>query len=136
MASTGINRGGLAAIYIAGVKVTHSTNATLSISQDVRDVTTKDTSRWKTNLEGLASWEMSGDFFFAENATEGFTHSFADVNTGAAVTVMWSSGISGDKTYSGSAYITSMSRTAGTDGDSETFSISFTGAGTLTEGTV
>lgn len=136
MASTGKNRGGLAAIYIAGVKVTHSTNATLSISQDVRDVTTKDVSRWKSNLEGLASWEISGEFFYAEDATEGFTHSFADLNTGTAVTAMYSTGVSGDKTYSGSAYITSMSRTAGTDSDTETWSITLTGAGTLTEGTV
>lgn len=136
MASTGKNRGGLCAIYVDGVKVTHSTNASLSVELSTRDVTSKDSSGWTENAEGLKSWSITGEFFFAENATEGFTHVYADLDGRTTVTAMYSSGVSGDKKYSGSAYVTSLSRSSGIDSDTETWSITLTGAGALTEGTV
>lgn len=136
MASTGINRGGLAAIYVDSTKVAHSTNATLSIELGVRDATTKDSSVWVDNLEGLANWSVEGDFYFAEDAGEGFSELFSDLSGRTTVTVMYSTEVAGDNKYSGTAYVTSLSRSAGIDSDNETFSASFTGTGALTEATV
>lgn len=136
MPSTGPNRGGLAAIYVDGVKVGYSTNASISIEMGTRDVTTKDSDKYVENLEGLISWSASGDFIFAEDATEGFEELFDDVDNRRTVTFLWSTNVSGDVTLGGNAYVTSLNRTAGIDSDTETFSASFTGAGTLTKSTV
>jgi len=136
MASTGVNRGGLAAIYVADVKVAYSTSATLNIELGVRDITTKDSSTWIDQAEGLASWSMDCDNLFAEDAAEGFSDLFSDLSGRTSVTVMYSSEVTGDLDYSGTAYVTSLSRSSGLDSDSETYTASFTGTGSLTEAAV
>ena len=36
-------------------------SASLSVSMETRDTTTKDSAGWQENLEGLKSWSLSGD---------------------------------------------------------------------------
>jgi hypothetical protein len=135
-ASTGINSGGMAAIYLDDVKVVHSTNATLTISRGMRDITSKDSSNWLDKRPGMAEWSISGDFFFAEDAAEGLSEAFADIKDGTAVDAAWSTGNSGDNKYSGTAYCSEVSVSAGIDTDSQTWSMTYTGTGALTESTI
>ena len=114
------------------VPVAHSTSASISMSMDLRDSTTKYSRGWQDNLGGLRSYELSGD-------------SFVDLTTvadSADVTELWTAwnnreavlvsfGISG-MLYEGSALITSISVDAGVE-DNATFSISLTGTGALTQ---
>jgi len=136
MASTGINRGGLAAVYVASVKVTHSTNANLNIEMETRDMTTKDSATWKDTGEGYLSWSMDAEFYVAEDATEGFEELFDDIIARTAVTIKYSSAVSGDVEYRGSAFVTGLTRSAGLDGDNETYTVTFTGNGALSKATI
>lgn len=135
MASTGINNGTLTALYVGGTKIAHGTSNDFSIEHSPRDASTKDSGGYKDILEGQNSWSFSFDGMFAEDAAYGFADLFSVWEGRAAVTVRWSSAVSGDTYYEGSAYLTSLSRSAGLE-DSETFSASFEGTGGITDGTV
>ena len=110
----------------------HATSASFSISRDLRDSTTKASLGFSESLAGLMSWEMSGDAFIDIAAT---TASMADCFTilaaGAAVTVVFTVGTSGD-TYTGQAFVTSISADAGVE-ENATFSLSLTGTAALTQ---
>jgi len=133
--TTGIMRGDCA-IYNNTAKVAHSVSATLDISMNTRDATTKDTTAWEDVLEGLLSWTASGEFYFAEDATEGYEDLYDDMILRNTVTVLYSNANSGDVEYSGSAYITSLSRNGATDNDNESFSVTFQGTGTLSKASI
>jgi predicted secreted protein len=72
---------------------------------------------------------------WASDAANGFTALKTAMDAGTAVTVMFSTEVSGDKKYSGSAYITDIGIDAADD-DNAVFDVSFEGTGALTEGTV
>jgi len=129
-------RGGYCAIYVNAAKVAHSTNASFEMSMSTRDTTSKDNSAYETRAEGLLSWSGSGDFYFAEDATEGYEDLWDDMNGRSSVTFLYSNANSGDIEYSGTAWITSLSRSGGTDNDNESFSASFEGTGSVTKSTI
>jgi predicted secreted protein len=136
MPSTGINRGGLAAIYKSTTKVTHCTNVSFSVDFETRDVTTKDSTTWKDFLSGMGEWTASGEFYLAEDAALGFSDLYEDMIARTAITFMYSSEVTGDDKYSGPAYITNMTRTSSIDSESETYSISLKGQSGLTKAAV
>ena len=109
--------------------VAHATSASLSMSMDLRDSTTKSSGGWSESLGGLKSWELSGDAFVEIGSITG-----ADIEelwtiwaAGAAVAVKF--GDSGME-YTGNAIINSISIDAGVE-ENATYSISLTGTGTL-----
>ncbi len=135
-ASTGINRGGLSALYEGGVKITHLTNASFSIDLGVRDATSKDSSVWIDNLAGLGSWSMDGEAWFAENATEGYEELFDLMIARTAVTIKYSSAVADDIEYSGTGYITGLVRSSALDSDNESYTVTVTGTGALAKATI
>lgn len=135
MASTGINNGTLFTIFIDGVAITHSTNHSMSLSQGLRDSSSKDSGGWKDNLPAQRSWTASGEAFFAEDSTTGFTDIFATINSRAAINFKWRTGVTGDIYYAGTAYITELSQEAPLE-DNQSFSYSMEGSGAMTEHTL
>jgi hypothetical protein len=135
MATTGIVNGTLIAIYVGGTKVANLVSNDLDISMATRETTNKDTSGWKTALGSTMSWTASAEGMFAEDATYGFDDLFAVLTARNAVTVMTSSQVSGDKKYTGSALLTSLTRSHGLE-ENTSFSCSFEGTGALTEATI
>ncbi len=133
MATTGIVNGTSLLLYVDGTAVSHSTNFTINMTMETRDATTKDSSGWSDKLEGLRSWSIDGEAMMAFDATYGFDDLFALYNGRTSATVLFSTEVSGDKYYTGTGYLTSLSETAGVE-DSATFSFTFEGTGTLTEG--
>jgi len=134
-----INRGGLAALYNGTTKIADCTNATVSAELGLRDATTKDSSTWVDNLEGLASWSMTGEFYFDEGTLgddDGADDLFTLLSGRTSLTAMYSPEVSGDSKYSGTGYVTSWSKTSGIDSDNESYSITITGTGALTQATV
>ena len=134
MASTGINNG-ILAIYHAGTKVSHSTDASISYNANTIDVTSKDSSYRRDLKYGITSWSMSGSAFFAEDAGEGYADMLANLAGRTTVTVKISTGVVGDVEYSGTALVSSLEHSGGVE-DGETYSFTFEGTGALTATTI
>jgi len=134
MATTGILNGTDLLVYVGSDAIAHSTSCSLSLSMDTRDATTKDSAGWTDRLEGLRSWEISGEGLVALDAEYGFTDLFALYNGRTSATVKFSTEVSGDKYYSGTAYLTSLEQEAPTE-DNTSFSFTFSGSDVLSETT-
>jgi TP901-1 family phage major tail protein len=119
-------------LSVAGEVMAHATSASFSISRDLRDKTSKASGGWQENLAGLMSWEMSGDAFIDIAASDA---SMADCFTllvaGAEVAAVFTVGTGGD-TYTGTAFLTSISADAGVE-ENATFSLSLTGSAALVQ---
>lgn len=139
MATTGKINTTLLKMYTGtapGTAVTHSTDATLSFSMATRDATTKDSAGYEEVLEGLRSWEISGTAMLAFDAANGVDELSVIALARTATTIRFSTNVSGDTFWSGTGYITSFEPSAPGQEETATFSFSFKGTGTLTQGTV
>jgi len=70
--------------------IAYSTSASLSMSTDLRDITTKDSQGWQDNAKGLSSFEMSTDALWDVNNAVGVESAINDLDEGAAVDVKFS----------------------------------------------
>jgi TP901-1 family phage major tail protein len=112
--------------------VLYATSASLSISRELRDSTTKDSSGFSESLAGLMSWELSSDSFVNFATATGLQSDelITEMLSGTPeVTVQF--GVVGTKSYTGSAFITSISMDAGVE-ENATFSVTLQGTGQLT----
>tara|TARA_R100001244_G_scaffold132039_3_gene106668 strand:+ start:1849 stop:2235 length:387 start_codon:yes stop_codon:yes gene_type:complete len=117
-------------LSIGSEVMAHATSCSLSVNMDLRDSTTKSSAGWSEALGGLRSWEMSGDAFVDIAATDASLGDCFDfIVAGAATTVVFTVD---SQTYTGSAFITSVSTDAGVE-ENSTFSVSITGTGVLTK---
>jgi TP901-1 family phage major tail protein len=133
MATTGVFNGTLLVVKIGGVAVAHSTACSLSVSTDLPDASTKDSGGWAAQIQGQRSWSVSTDgLAVIESAAAGINVEdlFSSVSSRTDVTLTFSTFVSGDKIWTGTAAVESLDFT----GDMEspaTFSASFTGTGAL-----
>jgi len=132
MATTGSINGKLLGVYVDGTIIAKAKGCKLTISHDVRDTTTKDDNGRKTVAEGMTSWKVDCDGLVVDS---NFSTLFALYTGRTKVYLSFQSSVSGDKTYRGWAYITSLDQD-GPDQTSTSFSASFEGSGVLTEGTL
>jgi predicted secreted protein len=118
------------------VVVDHVTECSISLSTDIRDITTKTSGGWREILPALKSASLSLSGLFAEDATNNFNqlvdHQIAGeklyvvfTNTGAGAAAN-----AGDEQFDVSGYITSLEQTAGTE-DNVTFSMTLEITGTV-----
>lgn len=120
-----------------GTTITHENDATLTITHSTRDVTTKDSAGWAEFLEGLRGWEMSVAGLLSWDATKAPDDFFTDnIATRAAATVYFTTNVTGDIVYSGTAWVTQLEQASPGQEETATFSLSFQGTGALTKGTV
>ena len=111
----------------------HATSASLSVSRDLRDSTTKSSLGFSESLAGLKSWEMSGDGFvdFTTTASNQNAQQLLDQMLLDDPIVEVSFGLTGGSVeYTGTAFITSMSIDAGVE-ENATYSLSLTGTGSI-----
>lgn len=133
MATSGVFNGTSLVVKIGGVAVAHSTSCALSVSTDLPDATTKDSGGWAAQIQGLRSWSVSTDgLAVIESAAAGINVEdlFSSIASRTDVTLTFSTFVSGDKIWTGSAAVESLDFT----GDMEspaTYSASFTGTGPL-----
>lgn len=136
MASTGINNGNISQIEVGSTVITHLINCTISHSQELREVTTKDSSGGARDyLPGLIGATISGEAYFAEDAAYNYDNLFDAWKTRAAATILYGSGVTGDEEISGSGYVSSLTRTAGNQGEPETTQVEFQLTGAVTSST-
>ena len=111
----------------------HATSASLSVSRDLRDSTTKSSLGFSESLAGLKSWELSGDGFVDFTTTSGTKNAkqLLDQMLLNDPIVEVSFGLVGASVeYTGTAFITSMSIDAGVE-ENATYSVSLTGTGSI-----
>lgn len=107
----------------------HCTSASLSISRDLRDSTTKESGGWQNNLPGLKSWEISGDGFADFAGTMDIKDIITEmVSTAPQVEVSF--GTAGAGLFTGQAIISSASIDAGVE-ENATYSLTLTGTEAL-----
>jgi len=115
-----------------------ATSASLSVSMETRDTTTKDSSGWQENLEGLKSWSLSGDGLVTYSISGDYDTPddlFTLLSNRTLVKVKFGSSTSGEIDYTGDAYLVSYEQEAGVE-ENVTYSFGFTGTGVLTQASV
>jgi predicted secreted protein len=124
-------------IKVGGVALLKATSASLELSVDLPDATTKDSAGWSEFFAGVRSWTLSSDGLidYATSTAVETDELVAMLIARTAVTVEFSTSTSGDMKLSGSAFVSSISQTADMESPSG-FSVSFQGTGALTQGTV
>jgi TP901-1 family phage major tail protein len=126
----------------SNILIAYAQNGTININHSTRDITNKESAGWSEQLEGLRDWSVDVDGAYAwtdaASPAVALTNGFEDaitnyILTRGVLTVKFgtTAGATGDALYSGSAYITSGSVSAGTE-DTATYSLSLIGTGALT----
>ena len=129
-------------VYVGGVLVAYSTNATLNVNHSTRSTTSKESGGWEDNMEGLRNWDVSCDALYAwldpagtaisnKTLSDLFTGYLA-TRTSFDLTFGSTSATAGNTKYTGTAWLTSASLTAPLE-DTSTFSVSFQGSGPLVQ---
>ena len=115
-----------------------ATSASLSVSMETLDTTTKDSAGWQENLEGLKSWSLSGDGLVTYSITGDYETPddlFTLLSNRTLIKVKFGSATSGEIDYTGDAYLVSYEQEAGVE-ENVTYSFGFTGTGVLTQASV
>ena len=113
--------------------IAHSTSASISFNNDLRDITSKDSGGYQENAGGLRSFELSTDALQDINADLDFKEFYDDVHERNEVIVRFAERDSGVK-WEGSGFISSLSMDAGVE-ENVTYSVTITGTGVVTKGT-
>jgi len=116
--------------------IAHSTSASISFNNDLRDITTKDSGGYQENAGGLRSFELSTDALQDINADLDFKEFYDDVHERNEVIVRFAERATGgtDVKWEGSGYVSSLSMDAGVE-ENVTYSVTITGTGAVTKGT-
>lgn len=124
-------------IKVGGNPILKATSASIEISVDLPDATTKDSQGWSEFFAGVRSWTLSSDGLidYATSASVETDELVAMLIARTAVSVEFATSTSGDMKLSGSAFVSSISQTADMESPSG-WSVSFQGTGALTQGTV
>jgi len=118
--------------------VAHLTNLSLSFSGETIDLTSKDNNGFKDFIMGLKSFSLSAEGF-VDFQTGTDQRNFDDFMTaaraGTPLTVLVKNSTVGDSTIQGTAYVTSLELTSGTE-EGATFTATLEFAGDVTTGVV
>lgn len=124
-------------IKVGGVPILKATTASIEMSVDMPDATTKDSQGWAEFFAGVRSWTLSSDGLidYATSASVETDELVAMLIARSTVAVTFGTSTTGDMLLSGNAYVSSISQTADMESPSG-FSVTFQGTGALTQSTV
>ncbi len=135
MATTGIINGTKFLVYDDGTAILGSRTCSISASMETREATTKESAGWSESLEGLRSWSVDADGLYSQDVAHGHEELYTLISARTKLTLAFSTQVTGDTKYIGSAWLTELSLEAGVE-DSVSWSGSFQGTGALTKATV
>lgn len=128
-------------VYMGGNPIGYATECTLNIDMATVEVLHKDSAGNSAEVDASTiSWTMSCSGFVSEDTTintvtvEDQTALQDAILARTSLTLKWSTGATGERLLTGSAYITNYSET-GSVGETATYTVNFTGDGALTAGT-
>jgi predicted secreted protein len=114
MATSGIINGTLLTIKVGGSKLLNSTSASMSLTLDTPEATTKDSGGFQNLIAGVKSGEISFEGLVAYDSGSGVQ--IGDISdeliSGTSVSWEFSTDVSGDDKYSGNGFISSIEITA------------------------
>ena len=124
-------------IKVGGVPIMKATTASLELSVDMPDATTKDSQGWAEFFAGVRSFTLSSDGLidYATSASVETDELVGMLIARPPVAIEFATSTAGDMKLSGSAYVSSISQTADMESPSG-FSVTFQGTGALVQGTV
>ena len=123
--------GTLLGVYSASTLIAHATEGSISLSMYTRDATTKDSSGTRDLLEATKSGTISVSALYAEDAAYGVQELMTAWSARTALTVKFSTEVSGDYYWSASAYVTSLEVNSGME-DNVSYSATFELTGAIT----
>lgn len=135
MATTGVTNGRNMRFFDGGTALGFATECSLSFSREMRELAHKDvTGNWIEKAPGAMSGSGSTSGLYAEsnNAAESL---FTKMNAGTALTLTFTTDVTGDQVWTGTAYITSLELNA-PDNENVTYSVSFEFSGAVVMSTV
>ena len=124
-------------VYKDGTALGYQSNGTLNISADTIDVATKETGGWGEVLPGTKSWsiDVDGLMSYAGTDTDNGGQTLADaIINDTLLTVSWETDTTGDVTYSGDVYVSSL-QLGGSNNEGATYSGTMDGVGGIVKGT-
>lgn len=123
-------------ITAGGVQISHLTNVTLTTEKGTIDVTTQQSSKQADHLTDTKSWSLTGDVFLDYGAAgEGFDEIQASFDNDTLETIVFGTGVTGDRSQTGTGHYTGVTQSAGV-GSAASMSIAFKGTGALTLATI
>lgn len=146
MASTGKMNGDVFLVYTgpdgttygtvdAGDAIAHSIDATLSVSQELPDATTKDSNKWVEHITGNKSWEISGSGLVALDSSFNAEYLLDSLMNGTTLAVHFSSNVTGDVSWYGDISVSASSINA-PQNSAVGYDFTFVGNGPLTKVTL
>lgn len=131
MPTTGVINGRNLVLLINGNVIGHAKNHSIEISNSLIDTTSKDAAGWETNIAGLKSVSLSGDGLIALDDTYTVDDLTTVLIAGTAVSYQYTTDVSGDKYWTGSGRIESLSMNAPNE-EASTYTFSIKGTAALT----
>lgn len=123
-------------MYVGATAITCQTDASISMSTNMFETTCKDSAANSAFLPGSKSWTASGSGNLAFDAIYGAEELFAAWDAQTSMSIVFQTAVTGDKKYSGSAYITSLNINSSGNDEAVTFDYELQGTGALAEATV
>jgi len=133
--TTGIINSKIVVIKVGSATVSCLTDASISMTQEFRDTTCKDSASWNNILPAKRTWELSGSALFSYDGTYTFEDFFSLFNGQTSATVAWGSTAVDDKIWGGTAYLASLSGSSSGSDENVTYDFSFTGSGAISQTT-
>jgi len=135
MASAGIINATIVHITVGRVKINHQLSAELNITMEPRETLNKDSNSWRGRARGAMSFELSGEAEMAPDAALGFEQLFNAFAANQSVNIAFTTAVTGDKEYKGTAVITNLTQSAGVE-ENVNISYSFAGNGAIAKATI
>ena len=134
MASVGPMNGTAVLLYDGATAIGYGTSIGLNLSRSPIDVSSKNSAGWKESIYGQGSGSFDFEGVFTEDSTVSFSTLYTKLAAKTTITAKWASAVAGDKNYSASVLLTSLSQ-SGPMEDKITFSATFEITGAPTQGT-
>lgn len=136
MATTGTVLAKTMSLYVDGTVVTCQTNASIDMQTNMFSTTCKSSGADAAKQPGEKSWSASGEANLAFDAANGFSELFGAWDDQTEIAVIFQNGVTGDKKYSGNAFLSKLTLTSNGNDEAVTFSYTLDGNGALAEATI
>ena len=135
MATTGLEIARTRKLMVDAVAIDNITSIQMTLDRATIDITSYDSVDWADIDVALKTWSFTVECFYEEAATEGFNEFWSDLDGGTTVALLYTTEVVGDVTLAGNAKVTSAPLN-GSLGEGTKFTITFSGNGAMTKGTV
>ena len=122
--------------YVGATAYTCQTDVSLSFSTNMIQTSCKDAAADAAFLPGEKSWTASVSGLYATDATLGFSDLFASHDDQTSITIVYKTATVGDQSYTGTAYISSLSIDSSGNDEAVTWSAELQGTGAVVEATI